>query len=77
MTSDSTSEDFEDERTPLLTPHSTSSVRMDDSMGLSAAERAYIRVVEPVGLDVSDDSEEDGYEGGDEDNKADDSGGGG
>jgi hypothetical protein len=60
----------EDERTTPPIPPLSSSVCTDDSMGLSALERAYIRAIKRARLDGPDDSkekvdsmEEDGYEG--------------
>jgi hypothetical protein len=49
---------FEGDDSPLMAPLSLLSDYSDDSMGLSMAERAYIRPVKRVGLEGSDDSKE-------------------
>jgi hypothetical protein len=49
----------EGEESPPTVPVSSLSECLDDSMGLSTVERAYIRSIEWVGLKGSDDSEED------------------
>jgi hypothetical protein len=72
---------FEYDRSPALASPVASSDDSDNSMGLSAAERAYIRSIERAGLDGSDDSEEeedssDSEEGGDGEGDGDKGGGG-
>jgi hypothetical protein len=79
-------EEFSSEydRSPALASIVASSDDLDDSMGLSAAKRAYIQSVERTGLGGSDDSEEeassdveeDSEEGGDGDSDNDDGGDG-
>jgi hypothetical protein len=58
-------------------PLSSSSKGLDNSMGLSTAERAYIRSMECVGLEESDDSEEDSEEEDSEEEDSKEEGGGG
>jgi hypothetical protein len=71
---------FEGDNPPLPAPLSSSFDYSGDSMGLSVAERAYIRSVERAELEGSDDSEEEDSEGEDsegEDSKEEDGGGDG
>jgi hypothetical protein len=48
----------EDENSPPPIPRLSSSKDSEDSMGLSHAKRAYIRLVEWTGLEGSDDSDD-------------------
>jgi hypothetical protein len=66
------------DRSPAPASPVASSDDSDDSLGLSAAERAYIHFIERAGLGGSDDSEEeDSEEGGDGSNDDDGDGVGG
>jgi hypothetical protein len=50
--------ELSDERTPPSSPSSPSYVCTDNSMGLSAGEKAYLRDIKRAGLNDSDESEE-------------------
>jgi hypothetical protein len=67
----------EGDDSPLPAPLSSSSDYSDDSLGLLVAERVYIRFVERVGLEGSDDSKEEDSEGGDYEDSEEEDGGGG